>query len=97
MLKPQGYGAWTDRESGKIMRERDTVTCAHCNSVNHVEPFCDPADLGGFCTLCAAIICKNCAIAMSKGEPCLPFMERLERLDTRIERGYGYIDPMRIK
>ena len=97
MRKPQGYSRWTDRVSGKLDQERDTFTCSHCSRVEIVEPFCDPADLGGFCTLCAKIICKHCADRMSKGEKCLPFEERLERLDTRMERGYGYIDPMRIK
>jgi len=87
MLKPHGYGRSWDRESGKTLKERDTVTCKHCNRVFHIEPFCDPADAGGFCTVCSSIVCKRCAYLQSLGKPCTPFVERLARMDTYMERG----------
>ena len=33
-----GYGAWTDRESGKTRRETDTVKCRHCGGMILVKP-----------------------------------------------------------
>lgn len=55
-------------------READTFTCAHCNSIRHVKPFCDPADLGGFCRGCSGVICEKCV-----GGVCDPIMKKIER------------------
>ena len=94
MKRPQGYAFLTDKESGKIVGERDTYTCSHCHKVVHVVPMCDPADLGGFCSLCDKLICASCAYLMSLGKPCIPFLERIQRLDNRLEKGMPYMDPM---
>jgi hypothetical protein len=74
---PQGYALWTD-PSG-VAQERDTFTCAHCNSVVFVEPAKDPASLGGFCRLCMKNVCAKCADAGK----CEPFEKKLEKMEAR--------------
>jgi hypothetical protein len=92
MRKPQGYAFTFDLGTGDILKERDTFTCSHCNKITHVVPFCDPADLGGYCSVCDKLVCKDCAYLQSLGKPCTPFMERLARMETHLERGGKFRD-----
>jgi hypothetical protein len=95
--KPQGYGIQTEIATGLTWEERDTYTCKHCNAITRVEPFCDPADLGAHCKLCDSLICPGCAYLMSMGKPCLPWLERVQRVANMMERGMPYIDPMKVE
>jgi len=63
--------------AGKTV-ERDTFTCAHCNSVVFVQPRADPATMGGFCRSCMKLICPKCA-----GKPCAPFQKQIEAAERR--------------
>lgn len=56
------------------MKEADTFTCAHCQSIRIVKPFCDPADLGGLCKTCMGVICERCL-----GGVCDPILKKIER------------------
>lgn len=69
-----------------IHQECSTFTCAHCNSVVHVKPKCNPDDLGGNCRLCMKMVCPKC---VDLG--CTPFEKRLERWEARDRalRSYG--------
>jgi hypothetical protein len=40
--------------------EADTFSCAHCQFVVVVKPFCDAADAGGLCKCCMGLICPHC-------------------------------------
>jgi hypothetical protein len=94
MRRPQGYAFQTDRETGEIVAECDTFTCSHCHMIVHVKPMCDPADMGGHCCACNGMICPSCAYLAQLGKPCLPFVERVNRLNDRMEHGGVFIDPM---
>jgi hypothetical protein len=59
------------------VKEMDTFTCAHCNSIRHVKPFCDPADLGGLCKCCMGVVCEKCV-----GGGCDPIMKKIERQEA---------------
>lgn len=76
MRRPQGYTLQT--EPGKADIERDTFTCPHDNVVVFVQPFQDPSEMGGFCTLCNMHICRNCV-----GKPCVPFEKKIEAAERR--------------
>ena len=68
-----GYATLTE-PNGRT-KEADTFTCAHCNAIRHVKPFCDPADLGGLCKTCMGVICEKCVgLGM-----CDPLMKKIER------------------
>ncbi len=69
-----GYATLTDPVLG--VKEADTFTCAHCNSIRRVKPFCDPADLGGLCKTCMGVICETCL-----GKGCDPLMKKIERME----------------
>lgn len=77
MRKPQGYAVWTDPYA--TTTERDTVTCNHCQKVGIVKPRQDPADMGGMCKVCMALICSRC-VGMGA---CTPWEETLERVEAR--------------
>ena len=83
MRKPQGYAILTGPNS---VQEWDTRTCAHCNRVDHIEPMCDPADMGGLCGVCAGLICQDCV-----GKGCDPLEEKLKREEAsyHARRSYG--------
>ena len=53
--------------------EADTFTCKHCCRVVLVAARCDPAELGGYCNCCDALICKYCV-----GKPCTPLEKKLD-------------------
>lgn len=76
MRNPGGYSIVTDPVMGT--REEDTFTCRHCGTVVFVKPFCDPADMGGRCTCCDALICKNCV-----GKGCDHIEKKLQRMESR--------------
>lgn len=84
MRRPGGYSILTDPDASPV--ERDTFSCQHCNRVVTVQPRCDPADLGGFCTVCAGLICPACS-----GKGCDPLEKKLERMEhrDRMLRSYG--------
>ena len=65
-------------------KEVDTFSCQHCNKVVFVEPFCDPADMGGLCRVCNGLICEECV----KECICDPHEKKLERweLEDKIKR-----------
>lgn len=69
MRRADGYHVWTDRENGRTLMERDSVTCAHCGA--HV--FADPSL--GWCGRCARAVCGPC---VSEGR-CTPLERRLEQ------------------
>lgn len=84
MRRPGGY-AYLFNEIGAV-KEWDTFTCCHCNTVVRVKPKCDPADLGGQCRLCDKPVCPRCV-----GKGCTPFEKRLEIVEARDRalRSYG--------
>ena len=59
------------------IKEMATFTCAHCQSVRHVKPYCDPADLGGLCRICMGVVCEQCV-----GRGCDPLEEKLKRQEA---------------
>ena len=77
MRKPGGYSIIIDPAYARP-QEADTFTCQHCQCVVFVKPMCDPADMGGRCTCCDKLICKNCV-----GKGCDPVEEKLQRLEAR--------------
>ena len=81
MLRPGGYATLTFPDRPTI--EMDTITCFHCNSVVHVKPFQDPADLGGFCKVCCHHICPKCYNSMQKGNGCTPWERQMEQVESR--------------
>ena len=97
MRRAGGFAVVTDRETGAAIKEADTYTCSHCSRIVHVKPFCDPANLGAHCRLCDKLICPKCAYLMSLGKPCIPFIERVQRVANLVERGYPFVDPMKIQ
>ena len=85
MHKPQGY-TYLAEGDGKVT-EGETFTCAHCQRLTMVGPKQRPEDLGGFCGVCAKLICKHCV-----GKGCDPFEEKLRRHYARQDalRSYGF-------
>ena len=76
MLRPGGYARIDDPDRALV--EFDTFTCAHCNRVTHVKAHARPEDIGGLCKQCMGLICPRCV-----GEPCAPFLKRLEDMEAR--------------
>jgi hypothetical protein len=66
------------------LKESDGFVCAHCNTGVFVPPFCDPADVGGFCRICGGtnyldgLICPRCEAT----GVCDPFEEKLKRVEA---------------
>lgn len=73
MRAPQGYSIVTHLDHDRA-KEADTFTCGHCGRVVFVEPFADPASMGGRCTCCDTLICPGCV-----GKGCDPLEEKLRR------------------
>lgn len=67
-------------ESGPngIVREHGTFTCAHCQQIVPVKPFCDAADAGGMCKSCMGLICSHC-VDIGACDPIEKKIERVER------------------
>lgn len=98
MRKPGGYTIITSPDDARVnldglrceeihpgQNEIDTFSCFHCNSVVHVKPRMDPADLGGLCKICFKLICPRCV-----GLGCSPFEKRLEQAERKNETKYLY-------
>jgi hypothetical protein len=85
MRNAQGYAALTDRVTGNVTAERETFTCNHCSRIVHVAARADPANIGGMCKLCMKLICPRCV-----GGRCIPWVEKIDRLEARIERQRWY-------
>jgi hypothetical protein len=85
MRNPGVHGILT--VDGKVTREDDGYTCAHCNGMVMVKPKQRPEDIGGWCRLCAKAICPRCA---GKGR-CDPFERKLDALEgsRRARASYG--------
>lgn len=61
-----------------LSEESDTATCCHCNRVWVVKSTAaEKGDPGGFCRLCARMICPTCV-----GNPCVPFERRLQQMES---------------
>lgn len=79
-----GAGMWTDRESGKEAKARDTIKCNHCQHFMFVEPKQDAATLGGFCRTCMGFMCPRCTHKREVGlEACVTFMAKIEQSEAR--------------
>ena len=79
----KGYLIVTDSDPHKgqgqvAVFERDTFTCAHCNTIHTVPPRASQAESPGRCFQCDQLICKNC---LNKG--CTPFELKLEAWEHR--------------
>ena len=86
MRNAGGYSIIT--EPGKADVESDTFTCRHCGKVVFVKPMCDPADMGGRCTVCDGLVCPDCV-----GKGCDRLEEKLRREERSYEalRSYGLV------
>jgi hypothetical protein len=76
MRNPGGYARIDQPDCAPD--EFDTFTCAHCNRITHVKPRARPEDIGGLCKQCMGLICPACV-----GQPCVPFLKRLEQMEAR--------------
>ena len=79
MRNPGGYASTWGVGWGDLDTEADTFTCGHCQRIVTVKPKCDPADAGGLCYQCDALVCTRCADAGI----CVPFEEMLARMEAR--------------
>lgn len=76
MLRPQGYLVGVSEEG--VVREADTFTCAHCQTIVVVKPGASASAMGGWCRLCDKPVCPRC----SSGA-CVPFEKKLEAMERR--------------
>jgi hypothetical protein len=76
MRNPGGYAQIVAPDGST--REFDTFTCAHCNRVTHVAARARAEDIGGLCKQCMGLVCPACV-----GQPCVPFLKRLEQMEAR--------------
>lgn len=76
-----------DRFICEGVNEVDTFTCKHCNSIVHVFPKMDPAEIGGLCKQCMGMICPKCL-----GKGCTPWEKQMEIAEARgaALRSYGF-------
>lgn len=79
MLTPKraGYGVLV---GPGYTKEYDTCTCKHCNKAWVVRSN-DPnnkGDPGGWCRMCNAPICPECA-----GKECKPFLVKLDEIEAK--------------
>ena len=70
-----GLATWWG-PNGEV-KQKATFTCAHCEHVKRVEPFCDPADLGGLCKVCMGVICDKPECHLQ----CDPIIKKIERFE----------------
>lgn len=93
MRNPNGYGVWTDLDSGRQV-ELDTARCGHCQAHVFVKPntaatvylIHDASRPGGWreepgagCRVCMKPVCLACE---AKGT-CTPFEKRIEELEAK--------------
>lgn len=84
MNRALGYAVAFD-QNGKVI-EHETFTCRHCQTIVVIAPKADPADMGGHCQSCNALICPDCT-----ARPCDHFEKKLERAEAsyHARRSYG--------
>lgn len=72
-------------EDGSVI-ECDTVHCKHCGKHTRIEPKQNPAEIGGFCTVCTGYVCSDCV-----GKGCDVVEKKLERAEAayHARRSYG--------
>lgn len=86
MRRISGYAFLTDRESGKIIKEIDTVNCGHCSRICHPGRHDVPGDRFGHCNRCDRDICNACATKMEQGLVCDVWEEKYHRLEEAVQR-----------
>jgi hypothetical protein len=76
----RGYLVVTDRITGRVLDEHDTLRCAHCGSIMRVGPAHAPIGItmGLRCAPCDAFVCTSCS-----GRGCAPFEARLAKAESR--------------
>ena len=95
MKRQEGYGRWTDRQTGKTQGEMDTVKCRHCQTTVFVKPgtvcttYLIPdrrqppghylEEPGAWCPQCNGPICLVCH---DQGI-CTPFMRLIELQESK--------------
>lgn len=77
MRKPGGWTFITDGNTG-LVEEGETFSCNHCNRVTMIKPRQNPEDIGGFCLVCAKLICSGCV-----GRGCDPLEAKLARAEAQ--------------
>lgn len=77
--RPQGYATLTDKITGKVTKQFDTLTCAHCNKVycSATDSRIGVADPGGRCKICGGFICSPCVGTLIR-DGCFPFEKKLD-------------------
>lgn len=77
-MRPNGYATIVGPDHP--VKEMDTFTCGHCNTVVVCHSTDGgKVDIGGSCRICWTLICGPCA---DKGK-CDPFEKKLERMEQR--------------
>ena len=76
MRNPGGCAIITDPYAP--VKEIDTFTCCHCNSVVHVPVKADMDKLGSWCTMCMKMHCSKPACSN-----CVPFEKQLESIERQ--------------
>jgi hypothetical protein len=61
------------------VKETDTFTCGHCQTIVHIRPKEPLENMGGRCGMCDTLICPAC---VTKGN-CDPFEEKLKRFEHK--------------
>jgi len=76
-----------DPGADRPIAEHDTFTCGHCQRIVVVPAKCSPAELGGVCGHCNAMICPRCVAS----GVCVPWEEAMRRMEAKTEalRSYG--------
>ena len=95
MRNPGGYAVITSPDPSRVnfdglrcedvgagITERDTFSCSHCGSVEHVPVKLGPNDVG-FCRHCMTRICQRCCDL-----PCTPFQKQLEEMEKGIRKSF---------
>ena len=95
MRKPQGYATLIDPGAPRMVEEFDTRTCSHCGRIDHVKPFSDGTDLGGFCRKCSGLICQRCAIKAAHTGRCRPQEQWMREMEERHRRAEARLDALR--
>ena len=67
------------------MKERDTFTCNHCNSIRMVTPNSNSPyhGVGDLCYGCDQPVCERCAQKLAQGFKCEVFEKVLDRMENR--------------
>lgn len=82
-LGKKATGYLVEFGDGRIVREVDTFTCQHCNSVGKVRPFQDAeaSGSGAICHGCGGLVCIGCVQrARQNGVP------RCDHIERKLER-----------